>query len=162
MKPVFVKGIGRDAQEPALTTSIREVLLESSDSFSWLDKGDTVLLKPALNSPDPYPATTHPLALEVTSKLLAEHGAKVVIGDQSGIEYLLHHPGGVIRGSSLSNYIRSGNGIKRRYPVFASFEDGGGTLVFITTDPGTHLRGHMVFSCRNGHGKPTILSAFPV
>jgi uncharacterized protein (DUF362 family) len=124
MKPVFVNGVGRNAQEPALAASIREVLLKSSDSFSWLDKGDTVLLKPALNSPDPYPATTHPLAIEITSRLLAEHGAKVVIGDQSGIEHVLHHPGGVIRGSSRSNYIRSGMGSKDD-TRFVSFEDGG-------------------------------------
>jgi hypothetical protein len=59
---------------------------------------DIVLLKPALNSGDPYPSTTHPLALEVTSRLLADRVATVVIGDQSGIGHVLHHPGGVIRG----------------------------------------------------------------
>jgi uncharacterized protein (DUF362 family) len=124
MKPVFVNGVSRDASESSLVASIRDALLKSSNNFSWLDKGDTVLLKPALNSPDPYPATTHPLAIEVTSRLLAEHGAKVMIGDQSGIEHVLHHPGGVIRGSSRSNYIRSGMGSKddTRY---VSFEDGG-------------------------------------
>jgi uncharacterized protein (DUF362 family) len=123
MKPVFVNGVSRNDGEPALISCIRDVLLKSSDNFSWLEKGDTVLLKPALNSPDPYPATTHPLAIEVTSRLLAEHGAKVVIGDQSGIEHVLHHPGGVIHGSSRSNYIRSGMGLKDD-TRFVSFEDG--------------------------------------
>jgi uncharacterized protein (DUF362 family) len=123
MKPVFVNGIDHDVREPALVASIRDILLKSSDNFSWLDKGDTVLLKPALNSPDPYPATTHPLAVEVTSRLLAERGAKVIIGDQSGIEHVLHHPGGVIRGSSRSNYIRSGMGSKDD-TRFVSFESG--------------------------------------
>ena len=94
MKPVFVNGIGRDMGEPALAASIRDVLVKSSDNCSWLDKGDTILLKPALNSPNSYPATTHPLAIEITSKLLAEHGAHVVIGDQSGIEHVLHHSDG--------------------------------------------------------------------
>ena len=124
MRPVFVSGVSRNGGEPALIASIREVLLKSSDNFSWLEKGDTVLLKPALNSPDPYPATTHPLAIEITSRLLAEHGAKVVIGDQSGIQYVLHHPGGVIHGSSRSNYLLSGMGTKDD-TRFVSFEDGG-------------------------------------
>jgi len=123
MKPVFVNGVSRNGGEPALIECIRDILLKSSDNFSWLEKGDTVLLKPALNSPDPYPATTHPLAIEVTSRLLAEHGAKVVIGDQSGIEHVLHHPAGVIHGSSRSNYIRSGMGLKDD-TRFMSFEDG--------------------------------------
>jgi uncharacterized protein (DUF362 family) len=124
MKPVFVNGVGRDEGESVLAASIRDILMKSSDDFSWLDKGDTVLLKPALNSPDPFPSTTHPLAIEITSKLLAEHGAKVVIGDQSGIEHVLHHPGGVIRGSTRSNYVRSGMGSKDD-TRFVSFEEGG-------------------------------------
>ena len=126
MKPVFVNGVGRGSGGPALAASIRDVLVKSSDNFSWLDKGDTILLRPALNSPVPYPATTHPLAIEVTSKLLAEQGAHVVIGDQSGIEHVLHHPGGVIRGNSQSNYIRSGMRSKDDIR-FVSFEDGGDT-----------------------------------
>ncbi|WP_424720436.1 DUF362 domain-containing protein [Methanoregula sp.] len=124
MKPVFVYGVGQDVRASALAAAIRDILLKSSDGFSWLDKGDTVLLKPALNSSDPYPATTHPLAIEVTSQLLAERGAKIVIGDQSGIEHVLHHPGGVIRGSSRSSYIRSGMGSKDD-TRFVSFEEGG-------------------------------------
>jgi uncharacterized protein (DUF362 family) len=100
------------------------VILKATDNLSWLSAGETVLLKPALNSPDPYPATTHPLAISVTAELLAERGAKVVIGDQSGIEHVLHHPGGVIRGSTIENYARSGMG-DRNDSRFVSFEDGG-------------------------------------
>ena len=83
-----------------------------------------VLLKPALNSPDPYPATTHPLSIRVIADLLEECGAKVVVGDQSGIEHVLHHPGGVIRGSTKENYSQSGMG-KKDDARFVSFEDGG-------------------------------------
>ena len=124
MKPVIVQGVPEDPQGNPLAATIRDVLLAASDNFFWLHRGDTVLLKPALNSPDPYPATTHPLALEVTSHLLAEHGAKVVIGDQSGIESVLHHPGGVIRGCSRENFVLSGMGSKDD-TRFVSFEDGG-------------------------------------
>jgi uncharacterized protein (DUF362 family) len=48
----------------------------------------------------------------------------VVIGDQSGIEHVLPHPGGIVRGNSRSNYIRSGMGSIDDIR-FVSFEDGG-------------------------------------
>lgn len=124
MKPVVVKGVSEDHQANTLSCAIRETFLNATDNLSWLREGETVLLKPALNSPDPYPATTHPLALEVVTRSLTERGAKVVIGDQSGIEHVLHHPAGVIRGSSRENYARSGMG-RRDDPRFVSFEDGG-------------------------------------
>jgi hypothetical protein len=75
MKPVFVNGVGRDSGGPALTASIREVLVKSSDNFSWLEKGDTVLLKPALNSPIPIlPQRTRlPLKLPQNSWLNMAH-----------------------------------------------------------------------------------------
>lgn len=98
--------------------------LKYSDNLAWLGDGDTVLLKPALNSPDPYPSTTHPLAIRVVAALLEERGAKVVVGDQSGIGHVLHHPGGVIHGSSKDNYAQSGMGTKND-TRFVSFEDGG-------------------------------------
>jgi uncharacterized protein (DUF362 family) len=124
MKPVFVNGVIPDPQADTLTACIRDLFLKAAGDLTWLDKGDVVLLKPALNSPDPYPATTHPLATRVVADLLEGRGAKVVIGDQSGIEHVLHHPGGVIRGSSRENYTRSGMGMKDD-ARFVSFEDGG-------------------------------------
>jgi hypothetical protein len=99
-------------------------MLKATADFTWLSEGDIVLLKPALNSPDPYPATTHPLAVSTAADLLARHGAKVIIGDQSGIEHVLHHKAGVIRGSSKGNYIASGMGSPSD-TRFVSFEDGG-------------------------------------
>jgi uncharacterized protein (DUF362 family) len=124
MKPVFVNGVVPGPQADAVAACIRDVFLKATDDLAWLGKGDTVLLKPALNSPDPYPSTTHPLAIRVVTDLLEERGAKVVIGDQSGIGHVLHHPGGVIRGSSRENFIRSGMGEKND-ARFVSFEDGG-------------------------------------
>ncbi len=124
MKPVFVNGVGPGPQTDALTACIRNVFLKAADNLAWLHEGDTVLLKPALNSPDPYPSTTHPLAIRVVAELLEERGAKVVIGDQSGIGHVLHHPGGVIHGSTKENYARSGMG-RKDDARFVSFEDGG-------------------------------------
>ena len=124
MKPVFVNGVVPGPQDNAVAASIRDVFLTATEDLAWLGKGDTVLLKPALNSPDPYPSTTHPLAIRIVAELLEERGAKVVIGDQSGIEHVLHHPGGIIRGSSRDNFFRSGMGKKDDTP-FVSFEDWG-------------------------------------
>ncbi len=124
MKPVYVKGLPPTPDSEVISSAIRNLILKATDNLSWLSAGETVLLKPALNSPDPYPATTHPLALSVTADLLAERGAKVVIGDQSGIELVLHHPDGVIRGSTIENYARSGMG-DRNDSRFVGFENGG-------------------------------------
>jgi len=124
MRPVFVSGVPRDCGDNVLAAAIRDTLVAATDDFAWLKDGDTVLLKPALNSGNPYPSTTHPLALSVTAGILEERGARVVIGDQSGIEHVLHHPGGVIRGSSRENFLKSGmgTGLESR---FVSFEDEG-------------------------------------
>jgi len=124
MKPVYVKGLPPIPDSGVISSAIRNVILKATDNLSWLSAGETVLLKPALNSPDPYPATTHPLAISVTAELLAERGVKVVIGDQSGIEHVLHHPGGVICGSSFENYAKSGMG-DHNDSRFVGFEDGG-------------------------------------
>jgi uncharacterized protein (DUF362 family) len=124
MKPVYLKGLPPAPDSGVISSAIRNVILKATDNLSWLSEGETVLLKPALNSPDPYPSTTHPLALSVTAELLAERGAKVVIGDQSGIEHVLHHPGGVIHGRTIDNYVRSGMG-DRNDSRFIGFEDSG-------------------------------------
>jgi uncharacterized protein (DUF362 family) len=52
--------------------------------FSWLSKGDAVFIKPALNSGNPYPATTSPIAIGAIVGLLREKGARrVIVGDMS-------------------------------------------------------------------------------
>jgi uncharacterized protein (DUF362 family) len=124
MKPVFVNRVRSDILKDPLAACIRDTFLAATDNCSWLNHGNIVLLKPALNSPDPYPSTTHPLAIRVVTELLEERGAKVVIGDQSGIAHVLHHPLGVLRGSSRANYAHSGMG-SLDDPRFVSFEDGG-------------------------------------
>ena len=65
-----------------------------------LSKGDAVFIKPALNSGNPYPATTSDEAIGAMVTLLLEKGAgRVVVGDMSGIEHVKLTPEGV-RGSS--------------------------------------------------------------
>jgi len=53
--------------------------------FSWLSKGDRVLIKIALNSGKHYPATTDPWSVHCLVKLLKEKGAgNILVGDQGG------------------------------------------------------------------------------
>lgn len=124
MKPVYISGLDNASDPDRIPSAIRDSVLKATDNLSWLSPGDTVLLKPALNSADPYPSTTHPLAVSATAELLAKRGADVVIGDQSGIEHVLHHPGGVVRGSTRENYQKSGMGAFTS-ARFIGFEEGG-------------------------------------
>lgn len=117
---LYVTGIN---SEENLKTSIMELFLKSTSNLEWLSPGDIVLLKPALNSPCPYPSTTHPLAVRVISEIILERGAKVVVGDQSGIRSVLHGRKGVVRGNSRENYIKSGMGTEK--DNFIAFEQEG-------------------------------------
>ncbi|MBI5116422.1 DUF362 domain-containing protein [Candidatus Poribacteria bacterium] len=69
-----------------MAEAIREAA-ESATDFSWLSEGDTVLIKPVVNSGNPYPATTNPTAVRAVAALLKEKGAdRVIVSDTSGIE----------------------------------------------------------------------------
>jgi uncharacterized protein (DUF362 family) len=120
---VYINGVSEDLSH-ILAPSIEDVLLKCSDNLSWLRDGDLVLLKPAVNSPNPYPSTTHPQAIRTLIQVLQDRGAEVVVGDQSGIEHVLHHPGGIVRGNSRTNYIKAGMGTEQD-EYFKSFEDEG-------------------------------------
>ena len=124
MNNIIIHGIDDTYSEKDKEKIIREVFLSASGNCSWLKRQDIVLLKPALNSPDLYPATTDPLTIRVIAEILEEKGARVVIGDQSGIGHVLHTSNGVLRGSSRDNYRKSGmgNGITS---TFVAFEEEG-------------------------------------
>lgn len=107
MADVFIKGIKKDCSEKEFNKSVEGILMESTNNLSWLKKGDTVLLKPALNSSNEYPSTTDPLLLKAVSSILKKRGAKIIIADQSGIEHVVHTKGGVIKGSSEKCYEKS-------------------------------------------------------
>lgn len=88
---VAIVGVPRQAASGALEDAIREAAYTATD-FSWLKPGDRVLLKPVSNSPNPYPATTHPAAVTVMASLLRERGATVYVGEQSGVQFVHHTP----------------------------------------------------------------------
>ncbi|MBN2160786.1 MAG: DUF362 domain-containing protein [Spirochaetes bacterium] len=65
-------------------------LINSATDFSWLKPGDTVLLKIALNSGNPYPMTTDPWLVRCMVRLLMEKGvSNILAGDQSGAEHVV-------------------------------------------------------------------------
>lgn len=89
---VFLAGVSRGASEQVLKLAVRAVA-EATTDFSWLSKGDSVFIKPALNSGNPYPATTSPIAIGAMVELLREKGARrVIVGDMSGIEHVKLSP----------------------------------------------------------------------
>jgi uncharacterized protein (DUF362 family) len=91
---VFLAGVSRGASAQAIEIAVRESALAAS-GFSWLSRGDSVFIKPALNSGRPYPATTSPIAVAAMVRLLKEKGAgRVIVGDMSGIEHVKLSPDG--------------------------------------------------------------------
>ncbi len=95
MSKVFLTGVPQESFEQVFRRAVRDAA-EAATDFSWLSKGDSVFIKPALNSWHPYPSTTHPVAVGAMVAMLKEKGAgRVVVGDMSGIEYLKLTPQGV-------------------------------------------------------------------
>jgi uncharacterized protein (DUF362 family) len=66
--------------------SVFKAMVEAATNFAWLSRGDSVLVKLALNSANAFPATTDPWSLSCMLDLLKEKGAgTILVGDQSGI-----------------------------------------------------------------------------
>jgi uncharacterized protein (DUF362 family) len=89
---VSLAGVARGSSEADLLAAVRDAA-EGATDFSWLSRGDTVLIKPVVNSGNPYPATTHPAGLKGLVALLKEKGAhRVVVSDMSGVEHVKLSP----------------------------------------------------------------------
>jgi uncharacterized protein (DUF362 family) len=89
---VFLAGVGKGAPEQAIKLAVRKSA-EAATDFSWLSKGDAVFIKPVVNSGNPYPATTSPLAIAAMVELLREKGAgRVIVGDMSGVQSVRFSP----------------------------------------------------------------------
>jgi uncharacterized protein (DUF362 family) len=89
---VLLAGMSRGTTEQAAKLAVRAVA-EATTDFSWLSRGDAVFIKPALNSGNPYPATTNPIAIGAMVELLKDKGAhRVIVGDMCGIEHVKLSP----------------------------------------------------------------------
>jgi len=96
---VYLSGIKKGADEKEIKLAVRSSA-EAATDFSWLSRGDSVFIKPAVNSGNPYPATTSPIAVAAMVELLREKGAgRVIVGDMSGVQYVRFSPTS-LRGSS--------------------------------------------------------------
>jgi uncharacterized protein (DUF362 family) len=83
---VSLVGVARGSDDEATVDAVRRAALAVTD-FSWLSRGDSVLIKPVCNSGAVYPATTDPVALRAMIGLLRERGAgRVVVADMSGVQ----------------------------------------------------------------------------
>lgn len=83
---VHVTGIQANASADEKIKAIQNAATAATD-FSWLTQGDSVFIKPAMNSGKMYPATTDPLAIIALIRLLKEKGARrIVLGDLAGIK----------------------------------------------------------------------------
>ena len=138
---VALRGVPKGAPDAALERAVREAALAATD-FAWLRPGDRVLLKVACNSPNAYPATTHPAGVTVLAQLLRERGASVYVGDQSGVQFV-HHTRERQRGSTRAHFRGNGleaaalrGGAEPRY-----FEEAGYGGYFAAEPPaGSHFR----------------------
>ena len=83
---VFLAGTQKGVAPQELKNAVVAAALAATD-FSWLAKGDTVFIKPVINSAHVYPATTNPLAVAAMVELLKLKGAaRVIVGDMSGVQ----------------------------------------------------------------------------
>jgi uncharacterized protein (DUF362 family) len=74
---------GGSTPEDAVRCVCREI------DWSWLSRGDSVFVKLASNSPVPHPATTSPCAVRaLVAELRARGAGQILVGDQSGVEYV--------------------------------------------------------------------------
>jgi len=89
---VSLARVAKGALEQSVRQAVR-IAAEAVTDFSWLSRGDTVFIKPVLNSGNPYPATTNPHAIAAMVELLREKGAgRVIVGDMSGVENVRFSP----------------------------------------------------------------------
>ncbi len=107
---VSVTGVPRGAPADETTRAVRAAALAVTD-FGWLSRGDTVLIKPACNSGNVYPATTDPVAVHAMIGLLREHGAgRVIVADMAGVQFLRFHRDGL---SGSTRELMNQNGLAR-------------------------------------------------
>ncbi len=105
---IHLRTVEKGASDKELKDAVKEAALSASD-FSWLSSGDSVFIKPALNSGNPYPASTHPLGIQAMVELLKDKGARrVVVSDTAGIEHVKLTKEGVKKGSTRALMEKSG------------------------------------------------------
>jgi len=70
-------------KKPAIVSEAKTITKAVNLIGLNIKKGDSVLIKPNINSDDKYPGTTRPAGLKELIKLLKKKSAKITIGDMS-------------------------------------------------------------------------------
>ena len=143
--PVALAGT-EGGQVEGVKSAVRDAARAATD-FSWLSSGDPVFVKPVLNSGNPYPDTTSPLAVGTMIELLKEKGAgRVLVGDMSGVEHVKFSKDGV-RGSTRALMETSGMAaaVLAAGGELCAFEEGGWDAFYAESPAaGSHWRGPLM------------------
>ena len=76
------------ARHESAEEAVRQAIALTS-GLGFISPGDTVLLKPNVNSGDPFPYSTNPEVVAAVTKLAFEHGAgRVIVADKSNPMFL--------------------------------------------------------------------------
>lgn len=130
--------IPRDEHEQA--HNLVKQTLDGATDFSWLKKGDRILVKLALNSGNEFPATSDPWLLKSLMTILQERGAgEILVGDQSGVadvHWTRNHKRGASRELCQSSGLLGVINECQVIPVF--FEEEGYDAYVPTRPEGTH------------------------
>ncbi len=116
---VALVGVPRGGGDDVVERAVQRAALAVTD-FSWLGRGDTVLIKPVCNSGNDYPATTDPAALRAMIQLLKQRGAgRVLVADMSGVQFVRF---------SKDHLSGSTRALMRRNGMLRSIEAAGGEM----------------------------------
>ena len=84
--PVSIAAVAGFAVGDDKAAAIREAV-ELAGGMPWLAPGETVLIKPALNSGGPFPCTASAVACAELVRMCLERGAaRVFVADETGLE----------------------------------------------------------------------------
>src|SRR5262245_59179499 len=124
--PIALAGVPRGATPEVVAHAVRLAAC-GVDDLAWLSRGDTVLIKVASNSGNPYPATTDPVAVRALVELLRSRGARrVIVGDMSGVQAVRFWKDG-LRGSSRALMESNGlaGAVRESGAELCAFEEAG-------------------------------------
>jgi uncharacterized protein (DUF362 family) len=96
--------------DPSRTEEAIRRVVELTGGIDWLEPGQTVVIKPALNSAGPFPFTTSPASCAELVRMCLERGAaKVYVADETGFEHtmLKHWKTGKFAGFDKDQTIKS-------------------------------------------------------
>lgn len=132
---VAIQRIPEYANALEIETAAREAI-EELGGLAWLGRGDKVLIKPASNSANRYPAVTRPELVTAVARILRKEGAgRVVVADHPGVQ-TVHHTRDDRKGSTRETMRRNGllAGIEVGGAEFLGFEEPG-YEAFFPTEP---------------------------